>query len=225
MFTAVDRVAVLAVVIAAIPIPLLGIGNPISHLLALAPVGIVGWLRTRAARSWSDVAKDLGLGWPSPRTAWVAIIAGGVGSAWLKGRLDSFWLHGRGGIAFYRDVLHQNGILSPGGTARWDLAAANAPVLFVLILIDGMLFCGIIQSWIARRFGLHIGVPAQAALFALPHLFASAAPDPLYGGFAYVAGLAYGYVFAAVRNHWMPATLLWLHVMVIWVILLAGAGA
>lgn len=217
---ALDWLAVVAVAIALIPLPLLGIGNPLTQVIALVVVCVFVRQLVRPGMSRSGAISSVGLAWPAARFGWALILAGGIGSGLLKCWLDAHMLHGQGGIAFYQQVLNANGLRAADGSARWALLALDGPVLFAVILIDGIFFSGLIQGRIARRTNLHVGVHSQALLFALPHTFATATPDPIYGFFTYLAGVAYGYVFAVTRSHWMPAALLWLHVMTVWIVLL-----
>jgi membrane protease YdiL (CAAX protease family) len=68
---------------------------------------------------------------------------------------------------------------------------------------------------------VHAGVIAQALLFALPHTFAGPVPDVAYGVGTFIGGVVYGYVYDRYRNQWLPAFLLWGHVITVWVIMLA----
>jgi membrane protease YdiL (CAAX protease family) len=210
------------VVIAAGPIAVLGIGHPAAHLLVLGVLGAFGWLAVRPHPSWARLVRALELRWPGAGRVWIWIVAAGVTSALIKWWLDDGWLNGRGGIEFYQLLLREQGVTDAGGSVRWSLLAALAPVLFVVILIDGMFFSGLIQRRIATHTNLHAGVHTQAVLFGLPHAFAGPAPDPLYGFFTYLAGVAYGYVYARTRTHWIPAALLWLHVLTVWLLLLGA---
>lgn len=45
-----------------------------------------------------------------------------------------------------------------------------------------------------------------------------------YGIGAAIAGLAYGYLYARLRTHWVPALLLSLHVLGVWGIMLWTHG-
>jgi len=216
---ALDRLAVLAVALASGPIPLLGIDHPATHVLILGVIGTQAWLMARPDTSTGGVVRVLDLGWPGWGPAWMWVATAGVGSAAVKWWLDGVWLDGQGGIAFYDALLREQGIVTASGV-RWEVLAASAPVLWLVILVDGVFFSGLIQKRVAARTSLHLGVHLQAALFGLPHTFAGPASDPLYGLFTYLAGLAYGYVYAWAGSHWMPAALLWLHVMTVWLLML-----
>lgn len=216
---ALDRLAILAVVLASGPIPLLGIGHPATHVLMLAVLGAFAWQLVRPDTSIAGAVRALGLGGPRRGRAWAWVAVAGVGSAAVKWWLDGVWLHGQGGTAFYDALLREQGIVTASGV-RWEVLAASAPVLLLVILVDGVFFSGLIQKRVAARTSLHLGVHLQAALFGLPHTFAGPASDPLYGFFTYLAGLAYGYVYAWAGSHWMPAALLWLHVMTVWLLML-----
>ena len=219
---ALDRLAALAALVALVPIPLLTIGSPVTHLLVFTVVVVFGWLLIRPDRSVASGIRALDLGWPGARRGWPWIAAAGVVSAVVRWWLDERVLDGRGGIHFYERLLREHGVIGSDDGARWALFAGSAPVLFVVILLDGVFFSGLIQGRIEAHTNRHAAVFAQAVLFALPHTFAGATPDIAYGVGTFVAGIAYGYIYRACRNHWVPASLLWLHVLAVWAILLGN---
>jgi membrane protease YdiL (CAAX protease family) len=211
-----DLLALIAILIALLVMPFLGIGHPVTHVLVIAVVIVYG----RLLRDPRGIRRGLDLGWLRT-TAWAWIVPAGLISGVLRWALDERLLDGRGGITFYNELLRQYGIVGPGGDSRWHLLAACAPVLLAVIVLDGVFFSGLIQRRIAARTNVHIGVLSQAVLFALPHIFAGSTPDFAYGVGTFIAGIAYGYVYNAYRNHWLPASMLWLHVITVWAIMLA----
>lgn len=217
-----DAVAAIGVAVAVLVVPRLGIAHPATHVVLAAMVAASAWVRTRPNVNGRAVTAALDLRrWPRGRL-WVGIIAAGTGSALAKWALDLAVLRGRGGVAFYGRVLRDNGVIGADGTTHAVALAGAAAGLVVVILLDGLFFSGLLQRRLARRVGSGLAVQAQALLFALPHLFAGPDPDVLYGLFTYVAGVAYGEVYARTGSHWPAAALLWLHVVTMWLLMLAA---
>jgi membrane protease YdiL (CAAX protease family) len=220
-----DRLAAAALLVACVPIPLLGIGHPVTRLLVIATVSAFAWLRTRPDVSVRRFVTALDVGAPSLRRGWIGIGALGIGTGLLRFLLDGPLLRGRGGIDFYALLLRDSGVITADGLARWELLAFFLPIVLVAIVIDGIFFVGLIQTHIAAWTNRHLAVLAQALLFALPHVFAGPVPDPAYGVSTFVGGVIYGYLYLSFRNHWLPACMLWLHVATVWILMLAtGVG-
>jgi membrane protease YdiL (CAAX protease family) len=228
---ALDRLASLAVLLAVMPIAWLGIGHPVTQLLVVSVVCGFGWLLASrpVPRGGSEggfqgfgmVVAALDLRWPDATWAWLWIGVAGVATGILRWLLDRQLLGGLGGLEFYDRVLRQYGVIGADGV-RWSMLVVCGPIVLLVILIDGVFFSGLIQRRIAAHSNGHVGVQAQALLFALPHTFAGPSPDLPYGVGTFVAGVAYGYLYRAFHNHWIPASLLWLHVVTVWVIMLCG---
>lgn len=220
-----DRLASLAVLVALGPIPVLGIGHPVTHLLIISIVGAFGWLVICPRQSIGRAVQALDVGWPSSRKGWMSVAVLGIASGILRWLLDVTVLGGQGGIAFYDRVLRQFGMIATDGGARWNLFGIYAPILLLIILLDGVFFSGLIQQRVAAHTNVHLGIQTQALLFALPHTFAGPVPDVAYGTITYLGGIAYGYLYYGFRNHWLPASMLSLHVLTVWFIMLWGRGA
>lgn len=218
--------ALVAIGLAACPIALLGIGHPLAQGLVAATVAAFGWtaVRPRPTLDWLLDALDLRL--PGGVAVWIWVAAAGLVSAGLRWVLSGHLPAGGWGLEFYDGLLRSYEIIgADGGGVRWSLLAAVSPVVALIVLLDGVFYCGLIQTWIVRRTNLHAGVGAQAVLFALPHVFSGAEPDVAYGVGAAIAGLAYGYLYARLRTHWVPTILLSLHVLGVWGIMLWTHGS
>lgn len=231
--TALDRLAVLAVVVACGPIPFLGIGHPLTHVLILCVVIAFGWLMVAVKRPGEGLRSaipqaiprgitravvELDLGPPKKLRGWTWVATAGVASGLVRYALDERWLHGGWGIDFYRRLLVQYHVLDDSG-AHWLLLAAQLGLLLVVILLDGVFFSGLIQQRVAAYAGLHLGVLLQALLFSLPHTFAGPDADLAYGVGTFFGGVAYGYLYRGYRNHWIPGSFLWLHVAVVFALI------
>lgn len=220
--TAADALAAIGVGVAVVIVPRLGIGHPATHALLAFMVATYAWLRTRDRASLRSFPAALDLQrWPR-RRVWAGVLMAGAGSAIAKWVLDLTVLHGRGGIAFYWQLLRDNGVVGIDGAVHPTLLVGAALGLFAVILLDGLFFSGLVQRRLGRRIGPRLAVQAQALLFALPHLYAGPDPDPLYGAFTYVAGVAYGEVYERTGSHWPAAALLWVHVFAVWLLMLAA---
>lgn len=218
---AADVLAAIGVGVALLVVPRLGIGHPATHALLASLVAAHWWLRTRTPKQGStETALDLQ--WWSGGRRWIGIGLAGAGSAVVKWALDLTVLHGRGGVAFYARLLRDNGVIGADGTGHAVALGGALAGLFAVILLDGLFFSGLVQRRLTRRVGPRLAIQAQALLFALPHLFAGPDPDPLYGAFTFVAGVAYGEVYARTGSHWPAAALLWLHVVTMWLLMLGA---
>ena len=214
----------LALVVTAVPIPMLGIGHPLTHVLIIGLLVAFGWRLTRPVSTVRRAATALDLVVPRDLRRWSWVPIAGVVSAVLRWFLDTGLLGGQGGIGFYATLLHQYGIVTSSGS-HWLLLAAYAPVLWVIIAVDGVVYCGLIQRQVAARTSLHVGVLLQSVIFGLPHAYAGPERDIPYGIGAFLGALVYGYLYDACRNHWIAASILWAHVFAVWVIMLALGAA
>lgn len=224
--SALDVLALGAAVLAASAIPWLGIGHPLSHVLMALVVATFGWLLIRPARSPLLALGALDLGRPARFVGWGWVLAAGLLSAVVRYlvvlRLPG---EGRGGLAFYDALLRQYGVIGPEGEAHWQLLALWAPLSLPVMALDGVFLAGLIQRRVGVRWNEHLGIALQALLFGLAHTFAGNEPDVAYGVSSLFGGVCYGYLYRFYRNHWIPATFLWLHVVTVWAIMLTRASA
>ena len=215
-----DRLAAVALFIALVPIPLLGVGHPMTHVLTIGVVVLFGLVLRRTARSIRRAVVALDLGRPTIEAPAIFVAIAGALSGAIHWLIDVRLLDGRGGLEFYEIVLRQYGVMGAGGGVHWGLLVPAVALLLPLIVLDGVFFCGLLQQRIAAHSNLHAAVQIQSILFALPHTFAGPSPDLAYGIATYLGGMAYGYLYHSFRNHWIAASLLWLHVAAIWVLML-----
>jgi membrane protease YdiL (CAAX protease family) len=208
---ALDGLAVAAVVIALVPLPLLGIAHSISQLLVAGVLVI--FARLSVVSEGVGLRRALRIGRPPVTRSALLITAIGPATALIRWLIDTRLLHGRGGLAFYAGILRQYHVLDPDGRAHWVMLVPLAAATLLMILIDGVFYVGLIQRRLARHLTFPFALVVQAGLFALVHTFSGPAPDIAYGVGAGVGGLVYGYVFERMDNQWIPATMLWLHVI------------
>jgi membrane protease YdiL (CAAX protease family) len=216
---ALDRLAVIAAAVALVPLPLLGISHPVSQLLVTGVVALFVWASV-APKPDAGVAAALGLSRPPPSPVVFAALGIGITTSALRWLLDSRVLDGRGGLLFYAAAMRQYGVVDAAGRPQWLAFAGLSIVIFVMILLDGLFYVGLMQRRLAIRIGWPAALGTQAALFGLVHAFSGPATDIAYGIGAAIGGLAYGYVYERLRNHWVAATMLWLHVTGVFALML-----
>lgn len=108
----------------------------------------------------------------------------------------------------------------------WMLIARYAGfslVVYLSVLVPGMLFCSVIQESFARSGHFLSGLFLQALAFGFLHCYMGRGFSPIYGCEAFSGALIYGVIYQRVKNLYVPAAFMALHLLAV-TALLAVSG-